>query len=78
MQRSVLSLGIDSVPLSENGKVYETLAITLRHPESARSEYRQIFYIKEGSRTLSGPDQSELCKAVNTRIALMVSQTPKA
>ncbi len=32
-QRGILSLGIDSVPFSENGvEPYQTLAITIRHP----------------------------------------------
>ncbi len=76
--KGVLSLGVDSVPFSENGKEpYQTLAITMRHPESARSEFRHLFYIKEGVRTLSGPDQSDLCRAVNARIEIMLSQVPK-
>jgi hypothetical protein len=75
----VLSLGIDSVPFSENGnEPYQTLAITMRHPESSRSEYRNLLYIKEGMRTLSGHDQRELCKAVNARIDILLSQNQKA
>ncbi len=77
-QRGVLSLGIDSVPFSENGsQPYQTLAITMRHPESSRSEYRNLLYIKEEMRTLSGPDQRALCDAVNARIELMLSQGQK-
>lgn len=77
-QKSVLSLGIDSVPFSEGGaEPYQTLAITLRHPGHSRSEYRNLLYIKEGMRTLSGPDQRELCKAVNARIAIMLQQGQK-
>jgi hypothetical protein len=77
-QRGVLSLGIDSVPFSENGsEPYQTLAITLRHTESSRSEYRNLLYIKEGMRTLSSYDQRELCKAVNARIDVMLSQSQK-
>jgi hypothetical protein len=74
-QRGILSLGIDSVPFSENGvEPYQTLAITMRHPESSRSEYRNLLYIKEGMRTLSGHDQRELCRAVNARIEVMLSK----
>jgi hypothetical protein len=77
-QKEVLSLGIDSVPFSEGGnEPYETLAITMRHPESSRSEYRNILYIKDGMRTLSGPDQRELCQAVNARIEVMLSHARK-
>jgi hypothetical protein len=77
-QRGILSLGIDSVPFSENGaEPYQTLAITLRHPESSRSEYRNLLYIKEGTRTLSSHDQRELCKAVNARIEIMLSHGQK-
>ncbi|WP_020173659.1 hypothetical protein [Methyloferula stellata] len=77
-QRGVLSLGIDSVPFSENGtEPYQTLAITMRHPESSRSEYRNLLYIKEGMRTLSGPDQRELCRVVNARIEILLSQGQK-
>lgn len=73
-QKEVLSLGIDSVPFSEDGnEPYQTLAITMRHPASSRSEYRNLLYIKEGMRTLSGPDQRELCRAVNARIEVMLS-----
>jgi hypothetical protein len=80
-QRGVLSLSIDSVPFSENGtEPYQTLAIIMRHPGSSRSEYRNILYIKDGTRTLSSQDQRELCKAVNARIAVMLSpgQQPRA
>jgi hypothetical protein len=78
-QRGVLSLGIDSVPFGENGsEPYQTLAITMRQPESSRSEYRNIFYIKDGMRTLSSFDLRELCKAVNARIEVMLSQSQKA
>jgi hypothetical protein len=77
-QSGILSLGIDSVPFSENGsEPYQTLAITMRHPESSRSEYRNLLYIKEGMRTLSGHDQRELCKAVNARIEIMLAQSQK-
>jgi len=77
-QSGILSLGIDSVPFSENGsEPYQTLAITMRHPESSRSEYRNILYIKEGMRTLSSYDQRELCKAVNARIEIMLGQNQK-
>jgi hypothetical protein len=77
-QKGILSLGIDSVPFSENGNVpYQTLAITMRHPESSRSEYRNLLYIKEGTRTLSGHDQRELCKAVNARIEIMLAHSQK-
>ncbi len=77
-QKGVLSLGIDSVPFSENGSLpYQTLAITMRHPESSRSEYRNLLYIKEEMRTLSAPDQRALCDAVNARIELMLSQGQK-
>jgi hypothetical protein len=77
-QRGVLSLGIDSVPFSENGsEPYQTLAITIRHPESSRSEYRNLLYIKDGMRTLSAADQRELCKVVNARVEIMLSQNQK-
>ncbi len=77
-QKGILSLGIDSVPFSENGaEPYQTLAITMRHPGSSRSEYRNLLYIKEGMRTLSGPDQRELCRAVNARIEVMLAQGQK-
>jgi hypothetical protein len=77
-QRGILSLGIDSVAFSENdNEPYQTLAITMRHPESSRSEYRHLWYIKEGMRTLSGHDQRDLCKAVNARIEVLLSQSQK-
>jgi len=76
--KGVLSLGIDTVPFSENGsEPYQTLAITMRHPESSRSEYRNLLYIKDGMRTLSSADQRELCKAINSRIDIMLSPTLK-
>jgi hypothetical protein len=78
LQKEVLSLGIDSVPFSQDGhEPYQTLAITMRHPESSRSEYRNLLYIKDGMRTLSGPDQRELCKAVNARIEIMLAHGQK-
>jgi len=78
-QRGILSLGIDTVAFSENGsEPYQTLAITMRHPESSRSEYRHLLYIKEGMRTLSGHDQKELCKAVNARIEVMLGGSQKS
>jgi hypothetical protein len=77
-QSGILLLGIDSVPFSENGsEPYQTLAITMRHPESSRSEYRNLLYIKDGMRTLSSQDQRELCKAVNARIDVLLSQNQK-
>jgi len=75
---SVLSLGIDNVPFSEDGEEpYQTLAITMRHVERSRSQYRGLFYIKRGHRTLSGPDQKLLCEAVGARIAAMLAQSQK-
>ncbi len=73
-QRGVLTLGTDMVAFSENGaEPYQTLAITMRHPGSSRSEYRNLLYIKDGMRTLSAPDQRELCRAVNARIEVMLA-----
>jgi len=75
---NVLSLGIDNVPFSEDGEEpYQTLAITMRHVERSRSQYRGVFYIKRGHRTLSGPDQKLLCEAVGARIAAMLAQGQK-
>jgi len=75
---NVLSLGIDNVPFSEDGEEpYQTLAITMRHVERSRSQYRGLFYIKRGHRTLSGPDQKLLCEAVGARIAAMLAQGQK-
>jgi len=77
-QSNVLSLGIDNVPFSEDGEEpYQTLAITMRHVERSRPQYRGLFYIKSGHRTLSGPDQKLLCEAVSARIVAMLAHSQK-